>query len=156
MLTRRPSLRQASGPASGTELDASFLNLAADIPRRGLVVIISDLLSDRDEVFSALQRFRYSSQDVIVLHVMDHDELEFPFLDRTLFEGMELVDQQVMTDPQALRNSYLENVRSFINDVRGMCLDHHIDYALLSTADPLDVSLTTFLATRLHRQRAKA
>ncbi|MHC5108563.1 MAG: DUF58 domain-containing protein [Planctomycetota bacterium] len=154
-LTALAETIESSAPTAKTDMDASFLQLASNLPRRGLVVIISDLLTDREEVYSAIQRFRYTHQDVIVVHVLDHDELEFPFVDRTLFEGMEIVDQEVMTDPQALRQSYLNNVRSFINDIRSMCLDHRIEYALISTADPLDVSLTTFLAERMHRQRAR-
>ncbi|MGB0717514.1 MAG: DUF58 domain-containing protein [Phycisphaerae bacterium] len=142
-------------PEHATGLEASFLNLAAQIPRRGLVVVISDLLSKKEEVFAGLQRFRQAQQEVIVLHVLDHDELEFPFDDRTLFEGMEGVDREILTDPQSLRKNYLENVRRFIDDVRGMCLDSRIDYALMSTADPLDVSLTSFLAERMHRQHAR-
>ena len=147
---------EAHTPSDATGMNATFLNLAGQLPPRGLVVIISDLLSPRDEVFEALLRFRHAQQEVIVLHVLDHDELEFPFSDRTLFEGMEGIDRQILTDPQSLRTNYIENVRRFIEDVRGMCLDHRIDYALLSTADPLDVSLTTFLAARMHRQRARA
>jgi len=87
---------------------------------------------------------------------MDHDELEFPFADRTLFEGMEELDLEVLTDPQSLRTSYLEALDRFQSRIRGACLNHRIDYALISTADDVDATLTTFLATRMHRQRARA
>jgi len=133
-----------------------FQHVAGHVPRRGMVVILSDLLTDIDEIILGLQRMRYAQHDVLVLHVLDHDELEFPFADRTLFEGLEVVDQEVLTDPQALRRSYLDAVQGFIRKLRGVCLDQRIDYALMSTADPLDVALTTFLATRMHRQRARA
>jgi len=143
-------------PADQTDVSTVFPQLATSIPRRGLVVIISDLLTDVQHLIRGLQRFRYALHDVIVLHVMDHDELEFPFTDRIKFEGMEQVDLEVLTDPQSLRGSYLEALDRFISQVRGACLNHRIDYALISTADRLDVALTTFLATRMHRQRSKA
>ena len=79
----------------------------------------------------------------------------FPFTDQTLFEGMEELNVEVRTDPQSLRNSYIEAVQSFITRLRGSCLNHGIDYVLLSTADPLDVALTGYLANRMHRQRAR-
>lgn len=160
--TNRASLRDFIGtiehaaPARQTDIKMPFAKLAGSIPRRGMVVLISDLLTDADELIRGLQRFRYGRHDVVVLHVMDHDELEFPFLDRTLFEGMEELDLQVLTDPQSLRRSYLDAVQAFISKVRSACLDQRVDYALISTADGLDVALSTFLATRMHRQRARA
>jgi len=143
--------------APGNMSDVRFFqHLAGHVPQRGMVVILSDLLTDLDEIMLGLQRMRYAQHDVLVMHVLDHDELEFPFADRTLFEGLEAADQEVLTDPQALRRSYLNAVQGFIRKLRGVCLDQRIDYALMSTADPIDVALTTFLATRMHRQRARA
>ena len=147
---------EASDPRNKTDLKALFHQLAGRIPRRGMVVILSDLLTNVDDVIRGLQRFRFGRHDVLVLHVLDHDELQFPFSDRTLFEGMEDVNLEVLTDPQSLRGSYLAALEAFLGKVRRACLDVKIDYALISTAESLDVALTTFLATRMHRQRAKA
>lgn len=143
-------------PKDKTDLKALFRKLSSRIPRRGMVVILSDLLTDTDDIIRGLQRFRYDQHDVLVLHVLDHDELEFPFTDRTLFEGLEDLDLEVLTDPQSLRSSYLDALHAFIRKMRGACLNHKIDYALISTAQRVDVALTTFLATRMRRQRARA
>lgn len=143
-------------PAEKTDVKILFQHLADRIPRRGLVVLISDLLTDFDDIVNGLQRFRFGQHDVMVLHVLDHDELEFPFTDQTLFEGMEELDVEVLTDPQSLRNSYIEAVQGFITRIRGACLNHGIDYALLSTADPLDVALRRLLAHRTRRTRSTA
>lgn len=143
-------------PKDRTEVRMLLPQLASSFPRRGLVVIISDLLTDVDELIRGLQRMRYAQHDVIVLHVLDQDELEFPFTDRIKFEGMEVPDLEVLTDPQSLRGSYLAALNTFVSQVRSACLNQRVDYALLSTADRLDVALTTFLATRMHRQRSKA
>ena len=147
---------EASDPRNKTDLKVLFHQLAGRIPRRGMVVILSDLLTNVDDVIRGLQRFRFGRHDVLVLHVLDHDELQFPFSDRTLFEGIEDVNLEVLTDPQSLRGSYLAALEAFLGKIRRACLDVKIDYALISTAESLDVALTTFLATRMHRQRAKA
>ena len=147
---------EANAPNDKTDLEAVFAHLAGHVPRRGMVVLISDLLTDIDDLLHGFQRFRHAGHDVIVLHVLDHDELEFPFADRTLFEGLEDIDQEVLTDPQSLRTSYLEALGHFNQRIRGACLNHRIDYALVSTADDVDAALTTFLAARMHRQRARA
>ncbi len=147
---------EAYTPGDKTEVKTLFPQLASSLPPRGLVVILSDLLTDVADLINGLQRFRYTKHDVIVLHVMDHDELEFPFSDRIKFEGMEYIEQEVLTDPQSLRTSYLKALEGFISEVRSACLNLRIDYALVSTAQRMDVALTTFLATRMHRQRSKA
>jgi len=148
-------LIDAHEPRGETETKALFPFLAGQLPQRSMVIIISDLLTDVDDIIQGLQRFRFSRHDVLVLHVLDQDELEFPFTDRTLFEGLEEVDLELLTDPQALRSTYLERVQEFISKVRAACLNSRTDYALISTADPLDVALTRFLADRMHRTRSR-
>ncbi len=143
-------------PDNATDTKTVFPHLAEQLPRRGMVVLISDFLTDFDDIVNGLQRLRFAQHDVMVLHVLDRDELEFPFTDQTLFEGLEEVDTEIRTDPQSLRAAYLEAVQAFISRLRAVCLDHAIDYELLSTADPLDVTLSRYLANRLHRQRATA
>ncbi len=143
-------------PDEATDTKTVFPHLAEQMPRRGMVVLISDLLTDFDDIVNGLQRLRFRQHDVLVLHVLDRDELEFPFTEQTLFEGMEDLDVEIRTDPQSLRSAYLEAVQSFVSRLRATCLDHAIDYELLSTADPLDVTLARYLGNRLHRQRSTA
>ena len=143
-----------SKPARKTEMKMLFQQLAGRIRRRGLVVIVSDLLTNLDDVVKGLQRFKHDRHEVMVMHVLDHDEIEFPFVDNTMFEGLE-DDVRLLTDPQALRASYLENVQRFISRIRSDCLNQNIDYCLFSTRDPLDVALTRFLAHRMHRVKAR-
>lgn len=147
---------EASPPRDGTDVRSVFSKLAGKLPRRGMVVVLSDLLMDADEFIRGLQRFRYGGHDVLVMQVLDHDELEFPFADRTLFEGMEEANLEVLTDPQSLRRSYLDALQAYLSKVRGACLDQRIDYVLLNTAERLDVALTGFLASRMRRRKAKA
>lgn len=147
---------ERAAPARHTNMKTLFHHLADTIPRRGLVVLISDLLTRFDDIVNGLQRFRFGRHDVLVMHVLDEDELTFPFTDQTLFEGLEDANVEILTDPQALRRAYLEAVQAFVSRLRGACLNQGIDYVLLSTAEPLDVALTSFLAMRMHRTRATA
>jgi uncharacterized protein (DUF58 family) len=140
-------------PDQTTDVKVLFSKLADQVRQRGLIVVVSDLLTDVDEVIAGLQRLRFTRHDVIVFHVLDHDELTFPFEDNTLFEGLEAPDVELLTDPQSLRNSYLEIVQQFISRVRSACMNSRIDYQLLSTRDPLDAGLSTFLAARMHQVR---
>jgi len=144
-------LIERNPPDHTTDVKVLFAHLADRLRRRGLVVLISDLLADVEEVVGGLRRLRYAGQDVIVLHVLDHDELTFPFEQLTMFEGLEHPDLRLLADPQSLRRSYLAVVQGFISRVRSTCMDHRIDYALLSTHDPIDAGLSTFLAGRMHR-----
>ncbi len=142
-------------PRDKTDVKILFRYLADRIKRRSMVVVISDFLTDLDDVIAGLQRLRHTRHEVMVMHVLDQDELEFPFVDQTLFEGIEF-DQDLLTDPQALRKSYLEQVEQFIHRLRSFCVDNRIDYVLLSTADRLDVALATFLARRSQTMRTRA
>ncbi|NOX60305.1 MAG: DUF58 domain-containing protein [Planctomycetes bacterium] len=149
-------LIEQTDPTESTDTKVLFRYLADQLPKRSMVVLISDLLTDLDDLKDGLERFRFGHHDVLVLHVLDKDELEFPFSDRTLFEGLESATDEILTDPQSLRAGYLERLRAFISEVQGICLNSRIDYAQISTADPLDVAISRFLANRMHRTRSKA
>jgi uncharacterized protein (DUF58 family) len=147
-------LIERNPPDRSTDVKVLFGQFADQIRQRGLVILISDLLTDVDDLLAGLQRLRYTRHDVIVLHVMDQDELTFPFESNALFEGMEAPAGELLADPQSLRRSYLDLVEAFIRQVRSSCMNHRIDYQLLSTTDPLDGGLSTFLAARM-RQLAR-
>jgi len=154
-LHRMIDLIERTQPSARTETKVLFGYLARRLPRRSMVVIISDLLSDADEIIRGLERLRFGRHEVLVLHLLDQDELEFPFSDRTLFEGIEQEDLEVLTDPQSLRAAYLERLQAHMRKLRATCLNERIEYAQISTADPLDVALVRFLAARMHRRRRR-
>jgi len=85
---------------------------------------------------------------VMVFHVMDDDELDFPFNGPTRFEGLEL-PMHLNCNPRALREGYLAALGSFLEEVRRGCVGNKIDYALLRTSEPLDAALSTCLTHRL-------
>ena len=113
-----------------------------------MVVIVSDLLADRAGLFKGLKLLRQRGHDVLVFHVMDDDELDFPFSGPTRFEGLESPDF-LNCNPRALREGYLAAVQEFLDEVRRECARNMIDYALVRTSQPLDAALATYLSNRL-------
>jgi uncharacterized protein (DUF58 family) len=140
-------------PARETQVKATLANLADRFRRRGLVVLISDLLCPADDVIAGVERLRYDGHGVVVMQVLDHDEIEFPFTDNTMFDAMEPPEDQVLTDPQSLRQSYRRVVDRFVSRVRTACAARQADYVLVSTADPVQTALPRFLAQRMQSMR---
>ena len=122
-------------------------SLAETLPRRGLVMVISDLLGDRDGVFQGMQLLRKRGHDLVLLHVMDDDELDFPFEGPTRFEGLELPDA-IACNPRSLRAGYLAAVGAFLDDVRTRAAAVRCDYSLIRTGEPVDAALVKLLARR--------
>ena len=120
---------------------------AESLPPRGLVVIVTDLLGDRDGVFQGLRLLRKRGHDLVLLHVMDDDELDFPFEGPTRFEGLELPDA-IACNPRSLRAGYLAAVEEFLSDVRARAASVRCDYSLVRTGEPVDAALVKFLARR--------
>jgi uncharacterized protein (DUF58 family) len=137
-----------SGPANKTDLYPILRQAAETYPRRGMMVLFSDLLVDREGLLQGLKLFQSRGQDVMVLHVLDDDELDFPFNGPTRFEGLEL-PQQLTCNPRALRQGYLHALERYLEEVRTACTRARADYALLRTSQPLDAALAAFLSTRL-------
>ncbi len=131
-----------------TDIGAVFHRLAEQFRNRGLVIVISDLFDKAEAILKGLQHFRHRRHDVIVFHVLDEDELAFPFQRMTLFEGMEEYPK-ILADPRALREAYLREVRTFCGAIQKGCVQQTIDYVRISTGQPLDVELTRYLAGRL-------
>lgn len=134
-------------PDNQTDVSGLFLQLAAQVRKRGIVVLISDLFLDRETLKESLKQFRLRRHEVIVFHVLHEDELTFPFEDNALFRGLE-VDVELQTNPKALRRSYLEIFGKYLSDVQRICTSQGVDYVRMSTADPLDAALAAYLTLR--------
>lgn len=139
-------------PSSTTDVETPFLELASRIRQRGIVAVFSDLFVDPEQLGESLNQFRLRRNEVIVFHVMHHDELEFPFQDNTLFKGME-VNAELHTEPRALRQSYLEAVERYMARVKKVCATAGIDHVLLDTSKPLDGVLSSYLNFRARSRR---
>jgi len=142
----------ASSPQNKTDLYQILRHAAESFPRRGLMVIVSDLLVERDGLFRGLRLLRSRGHDLLLFHVLDDDELDFPFNGPTRFEGLETPDF-LRCNPRALREGYLQALGAYLEEVRRGCTRHQVDYVLLRTRQPLDAALAAFLSHRLGRQR---
>ena len=121
--------------------------LAESLTKRGMVVLISDLLDDPERVVKGLKHFQYRGTDVIVFHLLDPDELEFPFDRPTRFEDLE-TSEEVMAVPAAIREHYLQAMGALIDRYKRELGASGIDYHLVSTAEPLEMALLAYLSTR--------
>jgi len=140
-------------PRDKTYLSTVLAQVAENYPRRGLMVLLSDLLVEPEDLLRGLRRLRQRGHDVLVLHVLDDDELDFPFAGPARFEGLE-TDQQLSCNPRALRQGYLDALENFLATVRRGCASDRIDYALVRTSESLDAALVAFLSHR-NRQRRR-
>ncbi len=142
----------ASHPQSKTDIATILKEVAEVSPRRGMIVLVSDLLGDVQSTLRGLRLLRQRGHDVLVLHVMDDDELDFPFDGPTRFEGLEL-PEHLTCNPRALREGYLEALERFLTSLRRGCARDAIDYALIRTSEPLDAALAAFLCRRVAAER---
>jgi uncharacterized protein (DUF58 family) len=139
-----------SEPKEKTDPLKIMRQVAESMPNRGLVLIFSDFLCDREPLFKGLEMLRHRRHDVMAFHVLDDDELLFPFAGMTKFEGLE-AQPDLICDPRALREGYLEELEDYLTEVRRGCTRIGVDYTLLRTSDYLDAVLSRFLFARMSR-----
>jgi len=135
-------------PGEETRLAPIFHDIAERAHRRGLIVIISDLFDDVEDILKALYHFRYRKHEVLVLHVMAEEELTFPFEQWSDFRNLELGEHHVQLDPRSIRSAYIEQVRDFIHRMQEGCGQMRIDYVQLSTREDFGAALSNYLARR--------
>ncbi len=141
-----------SVPQNKTDTGALLREIAEVSPRRGMMVLISDLLGDVESVLRGLRLLRQRGHDVLVIHIMDDDELDFPFEGPTRFDGLEL-PEHMTCNPRALRDGYLAALEKFLTSLRRGCARDAVDYALVRTSEPLDAALAAFLCRRVATAR---
>jgi uncharacterized protein (DUF58 family) len=134
-------------PMGRTKLGLVLHELAERIKRRGLVVLLSDLLDSPAEVLSGLQHFRHRNHEVIVFHILDPDEIDFPFTDASTFVDMES-GAQLTTEPWEIAARYRERLEDWRNRYSRACREHLVDYVPLDTRTPFDRALLAFLEKR--------
>ena len=134
-----------------TDIRDAINHAAERLGRRGVVVVISDLLDSADAVLSAIRRLRHQNHEVILFHLLDHEERTFPFERMIRFDGMEGMPT-ITADPAALRLQYLKELEEFTRSIKHGCLGTGADFVALDTSMPLDVALSTYLASRSHRR----
>ena len=130
-----------------TAVGDTFHDLAERLKRRGMIIVLSDLFTDPDDMLRGLQHFRHRKHEVIIFHILDRDELTFPFKDASVFEGME-GEEPLMAEPNALRRDYLEVFGAYVEKLKKGCRELNMDYQQLVTDQPVDVVLSRYLSSR--------
>jgi uncharacterized protein (DUF58 family) len=139
------------GPSEEKSRIGTVLHEAADrFTRRGVVAIFSDLFDDPAEILAGLKHLKYLRHDVIVFHVLDGAEIDFPFRQSTLFHGLEQLPD-LLTDPLGVRESYLNEFNAFRKELQTGCRLHNIDYVELRTDRDLGRTLAEYLVRRSSR-----
>jgi uncharacterized protein (DUF58 family) len=130
-----------------TNVSKPLHQIVDSLSKRGMVVLISDLLDDPDAVIRGLKHFQHRGNDVIVFQVLDPDEIDFPFERATKFEDLE-TNEEILAVPGAVREHYVKEMGTLIERYRRELGAAGIDYQLLSTKRPLELALMSYLSTR--------
>ncbi len=136
-----------SAGARKTATGAIFHDLAERFKKRGIVMILSDLFDDVDAMMAGLKHFRHRRHEVVLFHVLDPAELDFPFQQTVLFHGLEQASE-LLVEPRGLRRAYLAEFNRFLLRLKRACRMHRIDYVPVRTDQSLEIVLSTYLASR--------
>jgi uncharacterized protein (DUF58 family) len=137
-------------PGQPTNISTVLHDMARQVKRRGIVIVISDFFDEVDDALKGIQHLRFSGSEVIVFHVLDPYELEFPFKGTVEFQGLES-DEKLLTRPADLKKSYLREFNAFVEKLRDGCERNGCNYVQVNTIQPWHEVLSGYLATRQHR-----
>jgi uncharacterized protein (DUF58 family) len=149
-LTQFVAALEDLAPAGPTRLASAVDHLLEHAPRRSTVVLITDLFDAEENVLKKVAQLRRHKHEVTVFHVLDPNELDFPFEDPTLFLSME-DGRQVEANGRDVRKGYLEVMHRWLADVRRATSEADVEHVLCRTDQPVDQVLLPFLARRERR-----
>ena len=130
-----------------TSIAQQLHDIALMMKRRSFVILISDLLSDVDDILGGLDHLRHDGHNVVVLHTLDPYELEFPFKGTWQFDGLE-GEEPLTTQPERIREDYLASFGEYMEALKDGCVASHVDYTTVDTSRPLDELLSEFFHLR--------
>ncbi|MCA9110682.1 MAG: DUF58 domain-containing protein [Planctomycetaceae bacterium] len=139
---------EVESPQSKTNIYSILRQVAEEKSQRGMVVLISDLFTPREDLFRGLRLLRKRGHDVLIFHVLDDQELDFDFTGTTKFEGLEQAGELVC-DPRSLREGYQQALNEFLHEIRRRCARNVIDYQTIRTSEHLDAVLRHYVNHRV-------
>jgi uncharacterized protein (DUF58 family) len=134
-------------PSDKTDISTALHEMAERIKRRGLVIVMSDLLDEPERIISGLKHFRYNKHEVIVFHILDPRERDFNFGGEAVFKDME-TGEELTTMPFQIKKDYAHQVAKFSEEIASACRQSNIDFHPIDTATPFDKALYAFLSKR--------
>ena len=153
-LTWEPSSGPTAIATATATKKAPLRKLSESLRRRSIVLVISDLYEEPDAIIEALTHVRGRGSDVIVFHLLDRYELQFPFLDSSSFIDIE-TGERMPVIPEYLRKQYRELIAQHSATLTSRLRDNRMDYALFDTSRPLDQALFTYLLARERFNRVR-
>ncbi|MFA4922645.1 MAG: DUF58 domain-containing protein [Ignavibacteriaceae bacterium] len=136
-----------SADKAGTNTSFCLNQISDKITKRGLVVIISDFFDDPSHVISAIKKFRFYKNEVIVFQLLDPVERNFSFQKDAIFQDME-TGEEITTQPYQIQKSYRDAMESFLKNLKNECLRNGVEYNLIETSNSFDKALFTYLQKR--------
>ena len=146
-LTKLETHAPVISSAAGTPFETALGQFAELTQRRSVVVLMSDCLRPLEEIVSGLRALRSRKHDVLLLHLLDPAELEFPFEGPVLFQGLESLGEQLV-ETRSLQAAYQAEAQSFCDTLERSCRDLHADYSRVLTNEPVDLALRRCLLER--------
>jgi uncharacterized protein (DUF58 family) len=145
----QPVIRELDGLTVGedTNVGAVLHKLADQIKRRGLIILISDLLDTKEEILAGIRHFRYNGHEVLVFQILDSSERHFNFKGDVIFEDLE-TGESLRTQPSYIKKEYQSRMEQFIHELQASCLQDRVDYHLIETSDSLEDALISYLTKR--------
>lgn len=143
---------EASPEGSATDLGPPLKNVAEMLTRRGLIVLISDLLTSIDRLEPDLGYLCAGGHDVVVFHVLDPAELNFDFSSPALFQDLE-TGRNMYVSPTDAQTGYKRMLEKHLAKAKSVCQNLGIDYHLFATDRPFDLALLDFLQDRMRRRK---
>lgn len=141
---------EGASPAGATRIGSTLHELAERYRKRGIVIILSDLFTEVDELIAGLRHFGHRRHDVVVLEVLDPAELDFPFQRFSSFQGFEQLGN-LLADPAAIRTGYLKEMEESRNKVKQEVRKLGMELVSVRTDTPFDVAMREFLEARENR-----
>jgi uncharacterized protein (DUF58 family) len=138
-------------PGGESKLAGVLHEIAQLIPRRGLVVVISDFFDNVADITAALHHLRHRKHELVLFHVLAGEELHFPYSSATKFRDLEQVADEIDVDPVSIRREYLRQFNDYLQQLEAGCGQVEADYARLCTRDRYEDSLASFLSSRMGR-----
>ncbi len=140
--------------AQRTDIAKTLHDLALQLRRKGIVIIISDFFDEEEKILEGIRHLRFGGHEVIVLHTLDVEELEFPFQGLVEFQGLENLPK-VLTRPREIRETYKKVFGEFCTKLRRGCERNHVHYVQVNTGQPLAQVLSSYLTFRLRTAKSK-
>ncbi|HOI91337.1 MAG TPA: DUF58 domain-containing protein [Candidatus Rifleibacterium sp.] len=138
---------EATRASETTNIGESLDMVGQSMKKRGIFILFSDLMDNAEVIIKKLRQLKTRRHEIVLYHVLDRDEINFPFDDTTIFRDLE-DRSEITTDAFTLREEYLKRVRTLLNTFKSALRKSGIDYLIADTSTPLEANLRSFFTRR--------